>query len=249
MLKIIMVITVAFLFFPRTGWCADLYWYMAASMSKPGREMVETFNQTSHSFNVVFITGGSGQLLSKIKTSGKGDLFTPAGMRYLTAAQDMNMVKEAQPLITQTPVFALSKSGGQKIHCWSDLTRPGMRIGLGNPKTMALGQTFQKISTKMGRELTEKFRRNRVVETVNVSQIINYLKADIIDAGISFASTAKANQLDFIEIPPVYNQDEVAPLIRLQYETDPEHTNDFIHFMMHHLQIFKKYGFNPVKQE
>ena len=226
---------------------ADLYWYLAASMTKPGKEMVKKFNQGDHPFTVILITGGSGQLLSKIASAGKGDLYTPAAMAYVAKAEKLGLVKNHRPLIEQTPVFALSASGKQKIHTWSDLTGPGVRIGLGNPKTMALGRSYQQIQEKMGPELTAKIAGNKVVEGVNVSQIINYLKADIVDAGIAFDSTAKANNLAYIEIPAAYNHPEIAPLIRLKSEVNEENSNLFIGFILNHLDIFKKHGFRPAE--
>lgn len=174
---------------------ADLYWYLAASMTKPGKEIVDLFNQGEHPFCVILVSGGSGQLLAKISSSRKGDLYTPAAMDYVKHVEKIGLLRSFVPLIVQTPVFALSASGKQKIRSWDDLTAAGVRIGLGNPKTMALGKSYEVIKEKIGAELTEQIAANKVVEGVNVSQIINYLKTDIIDAGIAFESTAKANNL------------------------------------------------------
>ncbi len=223
----------------------DLYWYLAASMTKPGREIVKKFNESRRPCTVILITGGSGQLLSKIMAAGRGDLYTPAAMTYAVKAKKLGLLKTYRPLIAQTPVFALSATGRQNIHTWSDLSKPGVRIGLGNPKTMALGKSYQQIKEKMGPELRAKFTSNKVVEAVNVSQIISYLKADIIDAGIAFDSTAKANNLAYIEIPAAYNHIEIAPLIRLRSEKSARDSGLFTAFILKHLNIFKKYGFQP----
>jgi molybdate transport system substrate-binding protein len=243
------VVAILMVFFSRSAAATDLYWYLAASMTKPGQEMVETFNRGNHPFTVILITGGSGQLLSKIKAAGKGDLYTPASTSYAAKAKDLGLLENHIPLIIQTPVFALSASGKEKIHSWSDLTKSGMRIGLGNPKTMALGRSYLQIQEKMGPELTTLFHRNKVVEAVNVSQIINYLKSDIIDTGITFDSTAKANKLSYIEIPAAYNQPEVAPLIRLKSEANGENSSLFIDFIMANLTIFERHGFRPMGKE
>ena len=234
--------------FPRPVSAADLYWYLAASMTKPGQEMVETFNRGDHPFAVILITGGSGQLLSKITAAGKGDLYTPAAISYVAKTDSLGLLKSHSSLIVQTPVFALSAGGKEKIQTWSDLTKSGMRIGLGNPKTMALGRSYLQIQEKMGPELTGQFSRNKVVEAVNVSQLINYLKADIVDAGIAFDSTAKANNLSYIEIPAAYNHPEIAPLIRLKSEANEENSRLFIDFINNNLAIFEKHSFRPVAQ-
>lgn len=224
---------------------AELYWYLAASMSKPGQELTKLFNASNAPFTVVLITGGSGQLLSKIIAAGKGDLYTPAALHYVEKVKKLKLLKNYRQLIVQTPVFALSAKGHQKINNWSDLVTPGIRLGLGNPATMALGRSFLQIQEKMDQKLVLDFKRNTVVETMNVSQIINYLKTDIIDAGIAFDSTAKANKLHYIEIPQKLNHVEIAPLITLTSETDNKNTIVFIDFILNHLDIFKKHNFKP----
>jgi molybdate transport system substrate-binding protein len=230
------------------SYATELYWYLGASMTKPGQEITKLFNKGNPAFSVVLITGGSGQLLSKISAAGKGDLYTPAGLHYVKKTEKLGLLKNYSRLIDQTPVFALSASGQKKIHTWDDLTTPGVRIGLGNPATMALGRSYLKIQKKMGPELATTFKQNMVVETMNVSQVINYLKTDIIDAGIAFDSTAKANQLQYIKIPQKYNHVETAPLITLTNETNSDNTEYFIQFIRNHLDIFIKYGFQPATE-
>ncbi len=230
------------------SYATELYWYLGASMTKPGQEITKLFNKSDLSFSVVLITGGSGQLLSKISAAGKGDLYTPAGLHYVKKTEKLGLLKYFSKLIEQTPVFALSANGQKKIHNWDDLTAPGIRIGLGNPATMALGRSYLKIQKKMGSNLATTFKQNMVVETMNVSQIINYLKTDIIDAGIAFDSTAKANQLHYIKIPQKYNHVETAPLITLTSETNGENTRLFIQFIHDHLDMFIKYGFQPAPE-
>ncbi len=224
----------------------ELYWYLAASMIKPGQEIVTTFNNSKAPFTVILISGGSGQLLSKIKTSGKADLYTPASMQYLEGVKKLHLYKKSIPFLIQTPVFALSRTGRQKILGWNDLIKPDIRIGLGNPATMALGRSYQKIEKKMGPKLCKALTDLTVVRAINITQIINYLETGIIDAGIAFASTATTNNLPYITIPPEFNHTETAPIITLTSETNSKNSDFFILFVHNNLAIFKKYGFEPV---
>lgn len=226
----------------------DLYWYLASSMTKPGKELVTRFNNENHPFHVVLISGGSGQLLAKISSSKKGDLYTPAAMTYVQHVERIGLLASAVPLLVQTPVFALSTAGEQKINSWEDLTSPGVRIGLGNPKTMALGRSYEEIKNKMEPSVNAKFTANNIVEALNVSQIINYLKTGIIDAGITFDSTARANNLHYIAIPKAYRHQEIAPLIRLKSEADRTNSDLFIEFIAANMAVFEKHGFQPASR-
>jgi molybdate transport system substrate-binding protein len=227
---------------------SDIYWYLASSMTKPGKELVQRFNDQQHSFQVVLITGGSGQLLAKISSSKTGDLYTPAAMPYVQHVKKIDLLFSVVPFLIQTPVFALSTNGRKKINSWDDLTTPGIRIGLGNPKTMALGKSYEQIKEKMGTKLSDKISANKVVEGVNVSQIINYLKTGIIDAGIAFDSTARANKLQYISIPTVYRHQEIAPLIRLKCESNKTNSNLFTEFIFDNMDIFEKHGFRSANR-
>ncbi len=243
-LTVVLLMTIS-----RPAAAIDLYWYLASALNKPGQEIVNVFNRGDHSFTVILISGGSGHLLSRLSTARKGDLYTPASTSYVSRVESLGLLKAQRPFMAQTPVFGLSVSGREKVKSWSDLTKSGIRIGLGNPKTMALGLAFQQIKERMEPEQATQILLNKVVEGMSVSQLINYLKADIVDAVIVFDSTAIANGLAYIEIPARYNHQEVAPLIRLTSETNEKNTSVFIDFIMANIAIFEKHGFNPAFEQ
>jgi len=206
-----------FLLITSEGFAGEIYWYLAASMSKPGKEVVTRFNQTSDGTRVLLIIGGSGQLLSKIELARKGGIYSPASASFLEKAQAKGLVKQHRLLLYQTPVFGLSKSGQTRVQTFNDLQRPGIQLALGNPKTMALGASYLKIEKKMGSGLSGRIRLNSRLQAINISQIVNYLRADIVDAGLIFDSVARANQLEYVEIPAEYNFQNAAFLIRLDF--------------------------------
>ena len=225
----------------------DIYWYLAASMAKPGKEIVSRFNQQFASSHVYLIVGGSGQLLSKIELARRGDIYTPASAGFLEKAREKKLVKSQQPLLYQKPVFGLSRSGATKIKTFRDLVQPGRRLALGNPKTMALGATYLQIEEKMGSELSGQIRANSQLEAINISQIVNYLRSDIVDAGIIFDSVARANGLEYIEIPERFNELSQSFLIRLVCSTGEEAVLErFEAFILMQHQTFNKYGFQLV---
>ncbi len=230
------------------GFAGDIYWYLAASMSKPGKEVVTRFNQKSEDVRALLIIGGSGQLLSKIELARRGGIYTPASASFLKRAQAKGLVKHHRPLLHQIPVFGLSKSGQSRIRSFNDLQRPGIQLALGNPKTMALGASYLKIEKKMGPVLSDRIRLNSRLQAINISQIVNYLRADIVDAGLIFDSVARANRLEYVEIPDEYNFQNEAFLIRLIFPVpNDSEVARFENFILMQHQLFNQYGFklNP----
>jgi len=89
------------------GFAKEIYWYAAASATKPAQEIVEKFNFTSKETKVVLITGGSGELLNKILLSKVGDIYSPASFEFLKLAEDkLDYVYDK--LLIQTIVIGLS---------------------------------------------------------------------------------------------------------------------------------------------
>lgn len=225
---------------------AELYWYLAASMTKPGKEIVRMYNGLGRD-QVYLIIGGSGQILNKLIASGKGDIYTPASEAFMKKAEQHGIVKQKRLLLEQTPVFGLSKNGAKNIKSFEELIHSDCQFGVGNPKTMALGNTFLKISKKMEPSVAELIKKKTVIKAINISQIVNYLKTGTIEAGTIFDSVARANKMSYIEIPDRYNIKVKAFFIKLTTGHSSQQVDAFENYVYNSNAIFNKYGFQLKK--
>jgi molybdate transport system substrate-binding protein len=232
------------LFFSFNLSACELYWYLGASMSKPGKEAVEKYNQQTKTCRVLLAIGGSGQLLSQLQMAKKGDLYTPASEAFLNKAKELGVVAGHRLLLEQRPVFGLSSEGAGKIKNFTDLMNPGNRIALGNPKTMALGKTYLGIEAKMDEGTRKGIRKNVLLLAININQVVNYLLTNTVDAGITFDTTATANGLPYIQIPEELSRTNRAFLVKLIFSEHPEEVERFQNFLFKQQAIFKKYGFD-----
>lgn len=222
----------------------ELYWYLAASMSKPAKVIVRQYNAQTDDCHVYLIVGGSGQLLNKLRLSQKGDLYTPASESFLNRAKQSKLVKEHKRLLRQTPVFGISQSASNKIKTFEDLLTPGVKIALGNPGTMALGKTYQKLESKMPSEIRGKIKANTLLNAINVNQIVNYLLSNTVDAGITFDTTARANGIKQISIPSQYNISTQSYLAILNTTDAYPEAKKFQTYVLNQKQVFQKFGFS-----
>ena len=225
----------------------ELYWYLASSMIKPGRELVQKFNSENRNIKVFLLTGGSGQLLNKIVISGKADLYTPASKFFLDRALKEGIVNDYKKLLEQKPVFGLAKKLDKKNITFDDIVTKPYKLAVGNPKTMTLGQTFLEIKQEMGGKLSAEIKKNEFVYAVSVAQIVNYVLLGAVDAGLMFESVAKANGISYISIPEKYNIPEYAYLVTLKSSADKENLKIFKKYISNHSEVFKKYGFELIK--
>jgi len=225
-----------------------IYWYLAASMTKPGKAIVKQYNET-HEDEVVLILGGSGQILNKIILSKKGDIYTPANEKYYEKALSENVVFYGEKLLVQTPVFGLSKKAETRITNFDDLLKPGVKIALGNPDTMAIGKTYQmKIEPKMPEKVADKIKSNTIINPTNVSQTINYVLSSTVDAGLIYDAGARLNNLKYVKIPDEYNVEVTAYISLVKYSKNKALAKSFLEYVRRNTQIFEEYGFDVVMQ-
>ncbi|MGA1847456.1 molybdate ABC transporter substrate-binding protein [Deferribacter abyssi] len=235
-----------FLILPSVVFSYEIYFYVAASMTKPAKEVVRKFNSQSKVDHIILITGGSGQLLNKIIFSKKGDVYLPASKSFKDKAEKAGIVLETISFLYQTPVFGLSEIGEREIKSFEDLAYKEVRIALGNPKTMALGKIYEDIKIKMPKNLASGIEKNMVVLALNVSQIVNYLKTNTVDAGIIFDSVARVNSFTYLKFPDNYAEKDVASINLLKFSKDMEKVKRFISFLVKNKDVFKKYGFEVI---
>ena len=245
-MKKILLICSVFCLLCQVGFSAEIYWYLAAAMSKPGKEIVEKYNQQNKNSKVYLILGGSCALLSRITVSGKGDLYTPGSEYFLDKAEKLGIVKNSRQLLIQKPVIGLSASGIKKIHNFDDLIKTGIKIAFGNQKLTVLGKAFLKMKDRMDAEFARRLEKNKVVEGINANQNANYILSDTVDASFIFDTVAKANKIRYIEIPEKFNVLSKAYMILLNNSKNIKETGKFTDFIFKQNDIFKKYGYSLI---
>lgn len=222
-----------------------IYWYLGAAMTNPGKAITRKYNKL-HNNKVILITGGSGQILNKMVLSEKGDVYSPTNGKYYKKAKEQGTVIKGEKLIVQTPVFGISKKAENNITVFKHLANPGVRLALGNPKTMALGKTYKIIKQRLPETIAEGIMNNKTVEAANISQIVNYVKISTVDAGIMFDSVARLNNLKYVEIPEKYNVKVTAFISLSKYTKNRDLAESFIEFVRKNRSIFAEYGYNVV---
>jgi molybdate transport system substrate-binding protein len=241
------LLTFVLMLLPLTASSAEIYWYVAAGMLRPATEITERYNRMQDQHKVILITGGSGQLISKMRVSAHADVYLPASERFLEQIKELGMVRRIHPLLRMWPVFGLNPKQKDRFSSFDALAAPGVRLALGNPATMALGEVYQRIETKLPAEMASRLRRNTVIESINIQQTVSYLHQGIVDAGLLFDSVAIAHGIPYLEIPPEWNAAVQAYLVELTTSTHPEVAAEFAAFVLEQDEIFTRHGFDVVQ--
>ncbi len=228
---------------------AELHFFAGAGLRQPVDRLVEDFQKkTGH--RVVVDYDGSGRLLARIMASGQGDLFMPGSLFYIEKLKAQNKIHSWRPVVAHTPVIAVNKSRSKEITKFEDLAKPGVRLALGDPKAMALGQTALKMLERSG--LKDKILPNVVVYGATVKQLALYVAEGNVDASIVGRTDAFQfrDRVNMISIPEEYFEDETVVVAVLTTAADLKAATALQDFLAspEGIRVFESFGFLPLKK-
>ncbi len=207
--------------------------YCGAGIRPMADALIDAFEQQS-GIHVMATYAGSGRLLGQVISSRQGDLFMPGAASYV----DQAVFLTAAVASTRTtvacfiPVLCVQKGNPVDIKTLADLTRPGLRVGLGDPRVCAVGRVSQKIFEK-NNVPSDALASNTVFTSGTVTELGVALAMNTIDATVIWDATARQfpDGLDTISIPAEENCIATVPVIRLSFSKQPDAADAFIAFI------------------
>lgn len=225
----------------------ELYAYVGAGLRPPVDALITAF-QKETGIVVCAEHGGSGQLLARFAETRKGDLFIPGTTFYTDKLKEQDAVADLQVLVMHGPVLAMAPARADAIRSVADLAKPGLRLGLGDPR--ALARTAEEILDKSGQG--EAIRKNVTARAATVKQLALYVLDGNVDAAIIGAADVAQNpgKLTVLAIPPSWYQAEYAPVAVLKTSTAPDAARRFAAFLASDagLAVFQSFGFPPAPE-
>jgi len=212
-------------------------------------EIKQIWEKRNPDQQVNFSYKGSGYFIADITRSRQGDLFMPGEEFYLLQAQERGFVNNYNPE-TDIPAYfvtvIITPQGNPKnITTIEDFAKPGMRIGLGNPKSCAIGIWHKKTFEKAG--IWEEVQKNAVLSAKCIPELANATQHKAIDATIVWSTTAVLYLRD-VEIIPIEHKYRgiirlpVATLKFARYKQEAENLKAFI-LSEEGRQIFHKHAY------
>lgn len=201
--------------------------YCAAGLKKPVEAVVAAYSKELGT-EVQLQFGGTGTLLSQIRVAKTGDLFIAADDGAISDAQRFEVIKEAIPFATQTPVIAVKKGNPLAIKTLDDLLRPNVRVALANPEAASIG----KITRKALGERWEALAQKATVMKPTVTEISADLSIGAVDAAIVWDSTvAQFTSLEAVAVEALNAAAEHASIGVLTACTQPVEALRFARYL------------------
>jgi len=223
----------------------ELLLYCGAGLRPPVAELIEIFG-LENGVKIATDYSGAEVLLSKIKLSEQGDLYMPGDRQFVNRAAEEGLILSQKSVCYFIPTILVQKGNPKKISCLHDLTKPGIRLGLGDPNSLPVGRIAKKIFQKnkiswVGVEKNLKFQS----ATVNVLGM--QIQASSLDAVIVWDAVAHYyNEYgEEVPIPLEKNVISTVDVGVLKFTKDKELAEKFVEFIVspHGLDIFRKHNY------
>lgn len=135
--------------------------------------------------------GGSQTMLSALEVSGKGDIFLPADVSYLTMARAKGLVLESVAVAEMKAVIAVAQDNPRGIRALSDLQKDGVRVVLAKPELAAISQLTAKA---LPPQTWQALAASAVAMKQTVNEVANDIVLGAADAGIVWDVTVLQTQ-------------------------------------------------------
>ena len=228
------------------SWSADLTVSAAASLTQAFQDIGPQFENQNPGTKLKFNFGASGALMQQIANGAPVDVFASADTDTMDKAVAKGVVAAVDVKVFTTNKLVVivpiqSKASLQQL---ADLKKPDIkRIAMGTPASVPAGHYAQGSLEKAGLWSEVK---DKVINTTNVRQALDYVSRDEVDAGFVYASDAQLMQ-DKVKVAM-----QVTTLTPIQYPIAPvvggankNLSVKFIQFLQSPLAqaTLKKYGF------
>jgi molybdate transport system substrate-binding protein len=128
---------------------------------------------------------GSDQLAAQIQLGAQVDVFAAASPKYPEQLYQQRVVEKPIPFATNTLVLILPKSNPAKIHSVFDLTKPGLKIVIGDP-AVPVGSYTLTVLKNLG--ILDAVLKNVVSREHDVKGVVGKVVTGEADAGFVYVT-------------------------------------------------------------
>lgn len=146
MTKLTVVLLAGLLLMTLVGGCAreegeTQITVFCGSASKPAMEDAAIAFEEKTGIKVYLNFGGSGTMLSQMILSKSGDVYIPGSPDYMVKAERDGVIEPKTTKIISylIPAILVQHGNPRNIENLSDLARPGIKVGIGNPDAVCVG--------------------------------------------------------------------------------------------------------------
>jgi molybdate transport system substrate-binding protein len=234
----------------------NLMLFCGAAFKRPVDELIMLYMK-KNGIKVNATYSGMGALYSQILFSRRGDVFIVPSPDLMQKAKSNKMIypDSIVSFAYIAPVINVKKGNPKKITELADLARPGVRIALGNPKTVFIGALAVEIIDKgLNAEQKTAIKKNLATYAEDFAKLSFILRVGQVDAivGLHYLSELYPDEIDAVKLKPeqIYRIGSGQAAI-LSFSKNMKAAREFIDFIMsaEGQNVFKKYHYFSTREE
>jgi molybdate transport system substrate-binding protein len=226
----------------------------AGSASKPPLDEAAAAFELKTGVKVFLTYGGSGTVLSQMELAKTGDIYIPGSPDYLAKAEKKQVADSATTKILAflIPAICVQPGNPQNIRSLSDLTKPGLRVGIGNPDSVCVGLYAVEILEK--NNLLKEVFPNIVTQATSCDATATLISLKSVDAVLGWSVFQDWDQQRIERVllkPEQLPRLAYIPAAVSNFARDRALATQFIDFLISAAgqDIFKKWGYNVTEDE
>ncbi len=166
----------------------------AGSMLRPAIEDTLVEFEQREGVRISRTYNGCGILVAQMKAGQHPDAYFACDVEFMKQMQEL--FPDPVNVSENELVILVHKGNPQGIASLQDLTKPGLRVGIGHEKQCAMGWITQKTFDESG--LKTQLMQNVTVQTPTGDMLVNQLRTGSLDAAVAYLSNA-AGAADFLD--------------------------------------------------
>jgi molybdate transport system substrate-binding protein len=200
---------------------------------------------------------GSQALAAQLSQGARGDVFASADVKSMEAAIEAgSVVSGTERVLATNKLVVAVPAGGAQIFTLKDLTRPGLKLVLADKSVPAGSYSLQVLDmlsadAGYGSDFKASVLANVVSYESNVRQVLSKVELGEADAGIVYATDAKAAQVGTLEIEDEHNVVARYYIAPVKDAGHPGAAKGFIEYVLSEegQRTLESYGFGRADQD
>lgn len=219
----------------------------AASLKDSMEEIKKVYTEANSNVTINYNFGASGALQQQIEQGAESDLFISAATKQMDALKDKGLILDDTKVnLLGNSVVLVVRSDYSGSLDFKDVDGSKVnKIGLGEPKSVPVGQYAEEIFTSLN---TLDKVKAKAVYGKDVREVLSWVETGNVDAGVVYATDAKAS--DKVKVAATASKDlyktpVVYPAAVIKASKNADDAKAFLEFLKGSKakEVFEKYGF------
>lgn len=221
----------------------------AASLKNCIQDISTLYTEKNPQVTITANFGASGALQQQIEQGAPADIFFSAGIKQMNALKEKGMMIDSSiKNVLENKVVLITPKNAAALNSFEALAGNSVkRIGVGEPKSVPVGQYTEQVFQSLGLTDTLAFK---LVLAKDVREVLSWVETGNVDAGVVYETDAKISKAVTIcaTAPEGSHKKVIYPIGVVKASKRAAEGQKFVDFLFSDTakEVFIRYGFTVI---